>query len=75
MKETSDTANKPNTFKELIQSTYFWKRVAGTIIGGVAGFLYYYFVGCASGTCAITSSPFLSFLFGATMGLFLVNKP
>ena len=29
----------------------------GIIIGAVAGYLYYHFVGCSSGTCAITSKP------------------
>ncbi|CAN5437558.1 hypothetical protein BH10BAC5_BH10BAC5_27330 [soil metagenome] len=44
----------------------------GVFAGAVAGFLYYYYVGCASGTCAITSKPLNSTLYGAMMGgLFL----
>lgn len=43
-------------------------------IGAVGGYLYYYFVGCASGTCAITSSPVNSTLYGALMGGLLVNS-
>ncbi|MGA9119143.1 MAG: DUF6132 family protein, partial [Bacteroidota bacterium] len=35
------------------------------------GFLYYYFIGCASGTCPITSNPYVSTLYGAGMGLLL----
>ena len=42
--------------------------VFGVIIGSIAGYLYYYFVGCASGTCAITSNPINSTLYGAMMG-------
>ena len=42
--------------------------IAGVVIGSIAGYLYYYFVGCASGTCAITSNPFNSTLYGALMG-------
>ena len=42
--------------------------VFGVIIGAIAGYLYYYFVGCASGTCAITSNPINSTLYGAMMG-------
>ncbi|MDZ4668907.1 MAG: DUF6132 family protein [bacterium] len=38
------------------------------VIGAVAGYGYYYFVGCESGTCAITSSPINSSLYGAFMG-------
>lgn len=39
----------------------------GIIVGAIAGFLYYFYVGCASGTCAITSKPFNSTLYGALM--------
>ena len=42
--------------------------VFGVIIGSIAGYLYYYFVGCSSGTCAITSNPINSTLYGAMMG-------
>lgn len=42
--------------------------IVGSIIGAVAGFLYWKFVGCASGTCAITSKPLNSTLYGALMG-------
>jgi Family of unknown function (DUF6132) len=44
----------------------------GTIAGAIGGYLYYYFVGCNSGTCPITSRPLNSTLYGAMMGaLFL----
>lgn len=42
--------------------------IAGIVIGATGGFLYYYFVGCQTGTCAITSSPWMSTLWGAAMG-------
>jgi Family of unknown function (DUF6132) len=45
----------------------------GLILGAVSGFLYYYFVGCASGTCSITSDPLNSSLYGAMMGGLLLN--
>jgi hypothetical protein len=45
--------------------------VLGVLIGGIAGWCYWYFVGCASGTCAITSRPLNSTLYGALLG-FLV---
>ena len=48
--------------------------ILGGIIGGVAGFSYYHFVGCTSGTCPITSSPIMSTLWGILLGgLFLNN--
>jgi len=45
----------------------------GIAIGAVAGYGYYYFVGCASGTCAITSKPLNATLYGAVMGGLLFN--
>ena len=46
---------------------YKWILILA-VLGGIAGFSYYYFVGCASGTCAITSSPINSTIYGILMG-------
>ncbi|AEK22160.1 DUF6132 family protein [Capnocytophaga canimorsus] len=40
----------------------------GIILGAIAGYLYYHYVGCLSGTCAITSKPINSTLYGAVLG-------
>lgn len=50
--------------------------VIGLLIGSSLGYLYYKFVGCASGTCAITSNPINSTIYGAIMGGLLgsINK-
>ncbi|MFY7740197.1 MAG: DUF6132 family protein [Flavobacterium sp.] len=45
----------------------------GVIVGAIAGYAYYHYVGCASGTCAITSKPLNSTLYGALMGGLLFN--
>lgn len=46
--------------------------VVGAILGALAGYLYWQYVGCESGTCAITSKPLNSTLYGSLMGtLFL----
>jgi hypothetical protein len=45
----------------------------GLALGLVGGYLYYYFVGCQSGTCAITSSPVNSTIYGGFMGSVLLN--
>ncbi|MFI5153761.1 MAG: DUF6132 family protein [Chitinophagales bacterium] len=42
--------------------------VIGLISGAIVGYTYYYFVGCASGACPITSKPVNSALYGAMMG-------
>lgn len=45
----------------------------GVALGAAGGYLYYHFVGCESGTCAITSSPVNSTLYGAMMGGLFFN--
>jgi len=45
----------------------------GVIVGAIAGYSYYHYVGCASGTCAITSKPINSTLYGSLMGGLLFN--
>ena len=43
-------------------------EVIGVAAGAVAGWCYWYFIGCASGHCMITSKPLNSTLYGAMMG-------
>jgi len=45
----------------------------GLLLGACAGYLYYTYVGCSSGTCPITSKPLNSTLYGAMMGGLFVN--
>ena len=45
----------------------------GVVVGAIAGYLYYFYVGCSSGSCAITSKPLNSTLYGAMMGGLLFN--
>lgn len=47
--------------------------IIGIHLGALAGFLYWKFVGCNSGTCAITSNPMNSTLYGAVMGGLLLS--
>lgn len=46
----------------------YQRNFIGLTIGAIAGFLYWNYIGCASGTCAITSKPLNSTLYGALMG-------
>lgn len=48
--------------------------VAGAAVGGLAGFGWWYYIGCASGACPITSSPYLSVLWGMMIGGLLVSS-
>jgi hypothetical protein len=47
--------------------------IIGAVVGAIGGFLYWKFVGCASGTCAITSNPINSSLYGAMMGALIFS--
>ena len=75
MDQPCEVKQKPKTFKAFIKSSFFLKPFLATIIGAIAGYLYYHFVGCSSGSCAITSNPYMSTLVGGFMGFFMVNSP
>ena len=42
-------------------------------VGALLGYAYYSFIGCKTGTCAITSSPINSSLYGAVMGYLILG--
>ncbi len=41
------------------------------LLGAAGGFAYYALVGCRTGTCPITSSPFASTAYGALIGMII----
>ncbi|MBF0387787.1 MAG: hypothetical protein HQL20_08030 [Candidatus Omnitrophica bacterium] len=45
------------------------KIIIGVAAGGAIGFAVGYFGRCATGTCPLTSNPWVSALIGAVMGL------
>jgi hypothetical protein len=51
---------------------YRWE-LTGFILGAVAGWCYWHFIGCASGHCPITSSPVISTIYGGVMGGLLLS--
>ena len=49
-----------------------WMRPALFTIGGaMAGLAYYYFIGCATGSCPITSNPVSSMVYMGLIGWLL----
>lgn len=41
--------------------------------GGILGFGYYYFIGCAGGGCPIQSNPIFSTLYGGLLGFVIAS--
>lgn len=75
MSNSCETDRTPKSTKEVLKTWKFWKPVTAIAAGSLLGFLYYYFVGCTSGSCGITSNPYQSAAMGGLMGLFMVNSP
>jgi hypothetical protein len=50
------------------------KMIAPIFLGAAGGYAYYHFVGCASGTCAITSNPWMSTAYGALVGSLMMPR-
>ena len=47
--------------------------IVGIVIGGILGYAYYHFIGCNTGTCAITSKPSNSTAYGMVMGYLMFS--
>lgn len=47
--------------------------IIGVAVGAATGFFYWKFIGCSTGSCAITSNPINSTLYGAAMGGLLLS--
>lgn len=56
--------------KETRRRKRIMKIALGIVIGGLAGYLYYYFIGC-DGTCPISSNSWRSILYGSVVGTLL----
>ena len=44
------------------------RMMIGVVAGGLLGYGVYRFIGCASGTCPITSNPWVSTIVGMLIG-------
>ncbi|MEG2219304.1 MAG: DUF6132 family protein [Muribaculaceae bacterium] len=52
----------------------YLKAIIGGVIGTIGGFLYWFYIGCSTGTCPITSSPVISTIWGAIIGALLLSS-
>ena len=50
------------------------KLIIGALVGGGLGFAYYKFVGCSTGTCPLTSNPFISTIYGMVIGTVVASN-
>jgi hypothetical protein len=75
MDQNCENIPKPKSIKEFFKSWYFWKPFLGVLVGGLGGFLFFYFVGCKSGSCAITNNPVGSILMGSFLGFAVTGSP
>ncbi len=62
-----------NDLKNKLKSKNTLKNIVGLLVGAIGGYLYYHFIGCNSGGCAITSNPYMTVLWGALLGYLLFD--
>lgn len=75
MESSCNTKSQKTDFKTFIKSPRFYKPFFAVLAGGALGFAYYYFVGCQSGSCPMTSTPYGSILTGGLLGFLVTNSP
>ncbi len=56
-----------------IKTKKLGKPLIFSFIGGILGYLYYFYIGCNSGSCPITNNPYGSIVTGVLLG-FLISK-
>ncbi len=77
---TEEQNNNIQASPEKKKAKFNFLPVIGAVVGAIGGYIYYIEVGCTSGSCAITSNPYMSMLWGAAIGylvfdLFKRRKP
>jgi len=60
--------NPNKNFKDKILVIIPLVSIIGIVVGAIGGYIYYIKIGCASGSCPLTSNPYISILWGAVMG-------
>ena len=70
---TEETNNEIQQAPEKKKVKFNFLPVIGAVVGALGGYLYYIEIGCNSGSCAITSNPYLNMLCGAAIGYLLLD--
>lgn len=63
---------KENFFQNF-RNTFPVLTIVGIVAGAIGGYWYYAEIGCVSGTCPLTSNPWISTLWGAVIGYLLFD--
>lgn len=75
MEDNITNTSKSKKVWGYLKSKGFLRPFLGVLVGAGGGFLYYYFIGCNSGTCPITSSPYGSVITGGLLGFLVTGSP
>jgi len=72
--QAEQTTQKQKRFPFRVSHRRYLYFIGGfTLLGVGAGLAYYLLVGCRSGGCAITSSPYLSMIWGGLAGYLVTD--
>jgi hypothetical protein len=50
------------------------RTIIGVVVGGGLGYAYYRLVGCSTGTCPLTSNPFITIICGGVFGALVASS-
>ncbi len=57
-----------NSESNIFKKYFHLVNIIGLVIGIILGYIYYIKVGCNSGSCPITSNPWMSMIWGGILG-------
>lgn len=70
---TEENNNEIQASPEKKKAKFNFLPVIGAVVGAIGGYIYYIEIGCTSGSCAITSNPYMSMLWGAALGYLIFD--
>ncbi len=61
-------SKRKKSILNIIKRTLNYKFLLSILIGAILGYAYYYYIGCSTGSCAISSNPYSSIMYGMLLG-------